>query len=74
MDSFEAQKARVRHVVDRELATLEQLYSKALSSRISECESNPMHFPIQEYELTALYQAMMPMRKSGDVIMRRLKP
>ncbi len=47
MDSFDAQKARVRHAIDRELATLEQLYSKALSSKISECESISLHFAIQ---------------------------
>ena len=47
MDSFDAQKAKVRHVVDRELATLEQLYTKALSSKISECKFISLHFPIQ---------------------------
>ena len=47
MDSFDAQKARVRHVVDRELSILEQLYTKALSSKISECESISLRFTIQ---------------------------
>ena len=47
MDSFDAQKARVHHAVDRELATLEQLYSKALSNKISERESISLHFPTQ---------------------------
>ena len=46
MDSFDAQKAKVRHVVDSELATLEQLYTEALFSKISECESIPPHFAI----------------------------
>ena len=46
MDSFDAQKARVRHVVDKELVTLEQLYTNALSTKISECESISLHFPI----------------------------
>ena len=47
MDSFDAQKARVRHVVDSELATLEQLYTEALSSKISECECISLHFAIR---------------------------
>ncbi len=45
MDSFDAQKARLRHTVDRELATLEQLYTKAFYSKISERESISLHFP-----------------------------
>ena len=47
MDSFDAQKARVHYAVDRELAILEQVYNKALSSRISERESTSLHFPTQ---------------------------
>lgn len=47
MDSFDAQKARLYHAVDKELATLEQLYSKALSNKISERESISVHCPTQ---------------------------
>ena len=46
MDSFDAQKARVHHAVDTGLANLEQLYSEALSNKISERESISLHFPI----------------------------
>ena len=45
MDLFDAQKARVHHAVDTELANLEQLYSKTLSDKISERESISLHFP-----------------------------
>lgn len=47
MDSFDAQKARLHHAVDRELAALEQSYSKALSNKISERESVSLHFPTE---------------------------